>query len=438
MKIIKDYIDKILKMIMNNRILNNLCVVLSADIIVSVIGIINMSMVLNTIGLYGNGIIAIIQTYSLLFNDIFNFQSFNALIKYLPIYRVNKSIQDIKELIKQSFLLDIITAIIATIFAYIFIYPVSKVMGWDSLIKTYLTVYIFTILFNISGTAIGILRHYNKFKYNSNVNLMISIIKLIFYGWGFLFKRNFIYFILIEASLEVLKNILIVIASLIVLRQENLIDFYKAKIKFEKDFFIFNFYSNIVSTLDIPVKHLTTFIIDKFLGVELIAIYKIFQKLGSIIEKIGVPLSQIIYPEISQMIAEKNYSKAFELNRKLIKISIFFGISIIVGVLLTYKIWFGVFISDFESYIFLFIFYLIYIIISYSGIGLHSIFMALGLIKYNVPILVIINPIYLIVLIYLTKNFGLFGMILSLILQTVAILITKYIVVKRNKINICI
>lgn len=427
----KNIILEMINKIKENRIVKNLLVLLSGDVFVSAIGIINLSLVLKTIGLDGNGIIIMVQTYCLLFNDIFNFQSFNALIKYLPDYILRRSIYEVKGLIKQSFFLDAASAVLATVAGYIFIIPVASFMHWDKTIVVYIYIYLITILFNITGTSTGILRSYNKFALTTYINIFASSMKFVLYLIGFAFKKDFIFFIFVEMTLDISRNILLIVTSYNVLKKEGLQDFYKVKLKFDRQFFSFNFYSNIAFSLDIPVRHLTTFVIDKYMGVESISIYRIFQKLGSIVEKVGVPLSQIIYPEITAMVAKGDYKEAFKLNKKIIKISSICGGVILLGTAITYKLWLWLFIDNYQQYILLFLLYLTYIVISYCGVGLHAMFMALGYIKYTVPILLIINPIYIILLIVLTINFGLLGVIISLAIQTLAILLVKSIIVSK-------
>ncbi|MDD7792756.1 lipopolysaccharide biosynthesis protein [Clostridium sp. 'White wine YQ'] len=422
--------------ILHNRILNNLIIMLTGDTLVSLIGIVNLSLALWTVGLEGNGIIVMIQTYCVMFSDIFNFQSFNALIKFLPIYIQENDSVKCKKVIKQALTLDISTAIIATLVGYACIYPISKIMGWDSTVILYLNIYMVTVIFNINGTSVGILRIFNKFNLTTYTAIITALFKLFFYFVGFFLKFNFIYFLMVEITLEIIRNILQLIFAYRVLKEQQLNDFYKYNFKFEKEFLVFSFYSNIVSTLDIPVKYLTTFVINKYLGFNEISIYKIFQKIGTIIEKVGVPLSQIVYPEMSKMIAKREYENAFKLNRKLMKLLLLGGIVVLAATGLTYKLWLRLFISDYNLYINQLIAYLLVIVIAYSAIGIHSIFMALGYIKYNLPILLFVNSTYLILLFFGVKNYELIGVIFSLLLQTVMVISIKIIILKRNDYSI--
>ena len=159
---------------------------------------------------------------------------------------------------------------------------------------------------------------------------------------------------------------------------------------------------------------------------------KIFEKLGGMIGKLGAPLNQIIYPEMSLHIANKDYKKAKRINDKLIAYISILGIVIVCGVIFTYKFWLGIFIPNYNLYVISLIFYFIFIIFVNATSGVHSLFMALDYIKYNIPILLIINFVYLAILYALIIKIGLNGVILALFLQAVAVVMVKFIIMMKN------
>ena len=75
-------ISKIKEKIKGNNILRNTIILFSGQTFASIIGIVNTMLIIKAIGLEGNGIIAVVMSYANIFNGIFNFQSYNAVIKY--------------------------------------------------------------------------------------------------------------------------------------------------------------------------------------------------------------------------------------------------------------------------------------------------------------------------------------------------------------------
>lgn len=417
----------------NNRLVNNFAILLSGEGIISLMSMLSLAIIIKAIGLELNGVILSIQTYCLLLNNIFAFKSFQALIKYVSVAIEKKEDSKIKSYILQSYVLDIISVIISVVVGYVFLNIYARFMHWNTDVIFYCKLYLIASLFQIQGTPTGILRTFNKFNYITYNNIFVSIIKFVLYVIGLFMGFGFGYFILVEIINYILPNIILNVLSYKTLKYYNIEDFYNIKFKFDKEFFKFNFYSNISSTIDIPVGELTTVLINKYLGFEQISIYKIFEKLSSIIGKLGSPLNQIIYPEMANKIAKKDYYNAKKLNEKLMKYIALLGVVVLIGVAATYKLWIWIFIRDYNTTIIIsLLVYLAYIVFTNATSGVHSLFMALNFIKYNIPILLIVNIVYLGVLFLMIINVGLLGVIIALFLQAISVVVIKLIIMNKN------
>ncbi|MDP4088144.1 MAG: oligosaccharide flippase family protein [Bacillota bacterium] len=421
-----------LRALINNRIVRNFIVLFTGEGVVSIIGMINLAIIVNTIGNEKNGIIIMVQTYSLLFSGIFGFKSFQALIKYMPVSIEEGNEELTKQYVKQSFVLDIGAAAVATVFGYICLDFVCNLMGWDSSMKPYIKMFLITLIINIQGTPIGVLRIFNKFNYITYSNVVSNLLKLTLYVLAFITHQGFQFFFIVEIIFTVMFNIILIVFTFITLKQQGLGGFYKGPLKLDRDFFMFNFYSNITSTIDIPVGSITTMVINRYLGFTEISIYKIFDKIGSVIGKLSSPLNQIIYPEMSIMIAKKKFLKAKKMSDKLLMGISLIGAAFIFFILITHKWWLGIFIKDYDVYLWSLVIYLVYMIFSNGSQGVHSLFMALGYIKLTVPIIICVNSAYLVLLYFSIKAWHLNGVLISLILQAVAVVVIKIIIMKKN------
>ena len=120
--------------------------------------------------------------------------------------------------------------------------------------------------------------------------MTVNIIKFLFYIIGLTFRLDFEYFFYIELSINILKNILYIIFAQWILYLNKMNDFYKNKLSFDKEFFMFSLNTNLAATIDLPVNTVTTFIMNKYLGFESISVYKIFEKIGTLVGKFSSPL----------------------------------------------------------------------------------------------------------------------------------------------------
>lgn len=416
-----------------NRILKSIFKVGILESLSSVLSIVITFLIIFIIGAEQNGMIIIVQSYCMLMNDIFNFQSFTAVIKFLSNNNINKYSNKIKQILKQAYFYDILTAIIATIVGISLLPFVSKFMGWNSSVIILINIYIISILLNINGTAIGILRYYNKFTYVALNNIVYNFIRLFIII--FLNKELTItILIILETILSIVKNLSLNILAVIILRGNGIKGLYKEKLVFDKEFFKFNIYSNITVTLDLPFQYLAIFFINKYLGFSENTIYKIFQNIGSIMTKISSPITQVIYPEMAKAVSNKNIKLATEYFKKIFKYLSILTIAISTLIYITKGIWFNMLVGTNFYYNKELLSYLVFCIISTSFMGIHPLFISLGYIKYNIRILILSNGIYCTLLLILGGSNGLEGIIISLLVQCIIVVVLKGYIIKSKDI----
>ena len=102
-----------LKNLLEDKLVRNFLNIFSGDAIGSVLSIISISFVTKGIGMEKYGFIVLIQGIASLVDGIFNFQSWQGFIKFFP--ETKGKDDQVKKLIKFSYILDIVTAVIAFI-----------------------------------------------------------------------------------------------------------------------------------------------------------------------------------------------------------------------------------------------------------------------------------------------------------------------------------
>lgn len=429
----KERIKKIYNQIMQRKLIKNFLLIFTGQGISSVFGLIATIVIISSIGTEKHGMLIVIQTYATLFYNFFSFKTFQALIKYLAKAKQEKNSNDIKLYIKWSLILDISSLLLMFISGILFKNFVIKFMGWPQAINKYVIIYLATQLLYFQGTTIGVLRSYEKYTYVVKAQIFSNIIRFGSYLFCLLVTKNFTSFFIAEIIATLSQYLLLSYYCVKVLKENKLLDFYKIKLKFKKEFFVFNIYTNLTSTLDLPINQVTQLIINKYLGFSANSAYNVFEKLGTIIHKLGDPINQIIYPEMNLKIVEKDYESAKILSKKLKKLMLAIFSICAIGTLITYPLWFHIFIKDVNTYLFPFILYLAFISYANAAMGTHDLFLALGYVKYNIPILLIVNTLYLIFLFFAIQYIGLTGVILAYLLQSVGMVVIKEIILKKNK-----
>lgn len=426
--------NKIVDKFYKNKLVENFIVLLCSDGIVSLITMINTVMVISAIGSYENGVLIMVQTFSTMIAAVFCFSSFNGLIAYLPKLIKEKKVYDIKLYIKQSIYLEIVAGIIAFLIGQLIINLVAKIMKWDAIVIILIRFYLITTIVNISGVASAIIRIYDKFKYLSIVNISTAICRILLYSIGFFFIKSLEYFVTIEIIIDLITKIIYLIFMNRVLKEKEISGIMKNKIKFDKEFIKFSLLTNISQTLDVPVTYLGVFIINKYLGFDSLTMYNIIEKIGNIFAKLSKPIQQIIYPQITTWVAENELEKSVKFSKKIFFIINFLGILASIFVLFTHKLWLERLLTYYDNiFIISLILYLMFVSFVNSTQSIHAYFLAFKLAKLNLYILSIVNLIYIFILFILTSKFGIIGVVLARIIQSLGITLVKLIVIIKGR-----
>lgn len=425
------FIARLKERIYKNNMARNSLIIMFGQSIASVISFFNMFLILKGVGIYGQGIIAIVQSYSNIFNGIFNFQSYNAMVKYGAEALEKNDKYKFKQYMKQAFIQDLITAFLAYIVAIFCVSLISQFMKWDNEIVYYVKIFLVTIPFNVSGSINAFLRLNDEFKIGALISIRVALIKMFLLIVSLYLKLHLIWFIYIEIGTTILNNIMFFYFGYKSLRKNELDDFWKVKIRFDKEFTMFNFYNNIVSTIDMPTGTLVNLIINKMLGVNEVGIYNVLVKLGSLITKVTDPIAQSLLPELSKLVAKNDNNTAHKLVKKIFTVTLIGGCCVIILSSITSPIWLGLVLDVSIFNIFLICIYFAYITLISALSGVHLLFISLNLVKYNVGITLICNIVYLLILYVLSITLGLVGIIISLIIQAIMIALIKYIFMRR-------
>jgi O-antigen/teichoic acid export membrane protein len=425
---------KKLNNIFQNMIFKNFSILLIGNGIISLIGLINVFLSTKTIGLSGIGTIAIVQTYVLIITQLFNFQSFHSVIKYVVKNLEQKNIFKAKKYIKMGFVFDLYSALLAMSLGFLLLHIVSVFFDWNIEIKFYIKLYLLTMLFNIMGTPTALIRIFNRYEYITYTNVIIAISKLIIYTFGFLNNQPILFFLVTEGLLAILGNLIVFIFGLNILKNNKLSGFYKEKIRFPLEFIKFNIYNNLATITELPVTQLTNFIINKYLGLEELGIFNILQKIGGVFLRLTNPIAQVIYPELSRLISKNKIKQGIILAFNIFKYVSYAGIvTILVIIVIGRSGILSNYFEDSNKYFWLLIFYIIYLTF-YSGVtGINQLIIATGRVSINFYISLSTNLLYLLMLLMVINRFGLIGLVFTLFIQVFIASLLRIFVIKNER-----
>lgn len=397
------------------KIIKNSGIVFFGNTMASVLSIISFTIMANKLGPESLALLVLAQTYALIVNDIFNIQTWESMVKFGPQGSGDGSISNV---IKTNFVLDAISAATAYIFALLLAKTVVHILGWDESLINIVSLYSISILFNITTLTIGIPRLFNRFYSIAKIQVATAFIKLLCVLYAMYFSKSFMFYVYIYLLVDILTNLILIIFSIALLKYELGKNWWKNKMRIDMNQVKFIWWTNLRTIVRIPVRHLDMVVISSIISVEMVGIYKVYKEIAGLLNRIGEPLNQTIYPEYTKLISMENINETISVAKKTMKL--YFGVSSLLTITLVLIA--RPIIEIFFSAAYMVELNALYYLIVAFGFGIvltpiNSLFIAAGFARYSVYLVLLCNFAYLSAAYALGTSFGIYGIITAWVIQ---------------------
>lgn len=297
------------------------------------------------------GVIIFLHAYMLFFAEVATFQTWQSIIRFGTDDLHKKDVGRLGGLIKFSIRIDVCSAIFAYVGAVLLfglyvslvsIYPGinPNVEGFNiEDLKPLVIAYSTVVLFQVTGSPIGVLRLFNKFQGLAVAALVMPAFRLggaIFaaaMGWGI------IGFLCVWWFASVVGYLFKICLGLYELYWRNLLPhIISSKMTFMKPrphLWNFIWKSNVDSTLAAGISHLPALLVMAVFGPIFVAIYRIAEELAKILSAGVKLLDQVIYPELARIISEGRGAQILKLVTRASLISLGVGLIFSVATFVT-------------------------------------------------------------------------------------------------------
>lgn len=294
-----------------NRLFKNAGILLTGNVGASLLGLASLALTARALGPEQLGILVLIQTYIAIVDRLFNFQSWQAIIKYGAEALEHDRRDDFKGLIKFGTILDMASAIVATVVAILAAYWIGQWKGWDTKLIQMVMLYSLVILFNLSGTPTAILRLFDQFKFFSAQKIFTSVFKLSTVAIAYFCDAGLWTFLLIWMASQVLGYFFLFIVAWWAMRKQGYKQVMKIPVggigKRHNGLWKFVWTTNLNASLRMVTRELDLLIIGGMAGAAAAGLYKIAKQFSNILAHLSDPLYQSIYPELAKLWTTKMF-----------------------------------------------------------------------------------------------------------------------------------
>jgi len=415
------------------RLFVNAGKLLSANAVAAVLGLVATVLTARALGPELFGLLAVVTAYVAVVQGLATFNPWAALIKYGAEALKREQPHEFMAIVKISVVLDLVAAISGTAIAVCGAFFLTGRWGWDQRLSHMAAVFSLSILFNLSGTPVGILRLVDRFGMFTVQRILTAAVGLIGVVVVGALGGGVWWFLLVLLISGITGNAFLMGAAVVALWQSGLLRHWRARATGWKPFLRFSGWTYVGATLDLPVKHLDIIIVSAVVSFEAAGIYKIIKGILQLLTLISDPLQQAVYPQFASMIVDNDGKKA-------VKYAMRTGVLIMaavgpVAMLLAIGSpwWFGrVFGKAFAGGSLALSILLLLRVFSVTAVVIHPLFLALGYVKQNTFIVLISNSAYLVTAYLLGSEFGLVGFSLAYGVSLAIVLTCKAVIIQKG------
>lgn len=293
------------------KIFKHSSVLFSGQLIFTLFGIVSLVITARVLGAEKLGILTLIQTSVFIISSVLLPKPWLTIVRYAAILEKENKFQALKKLVKYSFITEILFALFAGIIALIISPFIFEFISIHQEYATLFTIYAVSLFLNVTGTGIGLLRHYDEVKWIRNIEIGTGGLKLLLASVGWVLNLELKYFVVAFAATEVFRFLAINIIGYLISYKpkfqniENKNDV--SKIGELKEILSFSISMHFNDMLGTARREFDLVVIGALLSPQSVGFYKVIKQFSKMFTLLGNPLKQAVYPDICKLWANKEF-----------------------------------------------------------------------------------------------------------------------------------
>ncbi len=286
------------------RMLRNVSYLLGGTAGSSFLGLLALALTARALGPELLGVLALIQAYNRLV-DRARLECWQALIKYGADALENERFDDFRSLLKFGVLLDVSGALFASLFAAFGVYAAGSWFGWSPETTQMASLFSIVILFRATSMPTAVLRLYNRFGIVAAQDVATSAVRLLLVGVAYVAGAGLWAFLLITMGTQILSGVIVTVAGWYVLSREGHRGFLASSCKGITQrcpgIWGFIWSLNLGNLARKSTRELDTLFVGAVVDPAAAGLYHVAKRLGEMLLLAGVPIQQVVYPDIARM-----------------------------------------------------------------------------------------------------------------------------------------
>lgn len=288
------------------RVVRNTSWLFSGQIIISFLGLATLVLTARALGPAGIGILALVEAYVRTADRLLRLEPWQALIKYGTEALSQDNPDRFRRLVKLSATIDLLGGCLAGAVTIAVAGLVAPLVGLPPDIGAdYMIFVAFGLFFSLRPTAIGVLRLFDRFDRLVMTDVAAALIRFLATVIAFYLGLGIWAFLAILLLQSVIDGLAAAAIAALELRRRGYLNFVSAKgtqaLQENPGFLRFLWNSNFNVILRQSTQRLDSLVLGGLVDVTLVGYYQIGKRLMNSATKMGGPLRQVLYPEMTRL-----------------------------------------------------------------------------------------------------------------------------------------
>lgn len=276
------------------------------------------------------GILATIEGYGRMVDQIVRLETWQALIRYGADALEKQDRNRFRSLVKLGVVMDLVGASLSATVAFLAIPIAAHWLGWDSATSTMARVYCIAVLFGISSTPIGVLRLFNRFAGMAWLEPAIAAVRLAGVAVIWAMDGSLWSFLLLGIVLQCSQRVILGWMAWRELKAQGFVGILGAPISNAGARFpgIWSFILAANGTLLIrkSTQEIDLLAVAAIAGPAGAGIYQLVRKFTLAATKAGAMMQQVVYPELARLWARRDLATFARTIRQVEVLTVGFGL----------------------------------------------------------------------------------------------------------------
>lgn len=292
----------------SGRVLKNFGVVLRGRGIAAVFTLVATALMANALSATEFGLVILLHTYVLAVRGFLNFRTYEAIVRFgVPLHE-NGEEDGLKRLFRTTTLIDLTSAIAATLVGISAASLAGDFLHWDAQMISLAGLYSLVMLTTVSNTPNGILRLYDRFDAISVFYTVGPTIRIAGVAIAWTMDAGMYVYISIWAAAFVVENSWLFIRGHLELKKHLSGPIWKGagywqeirQTSHEFRHFIAVLYWQ--TNIDLLPKHLSVLLAGSLLGPAAAGMFRLARDFSSILSKPAMMLREVLFPDLTRIL----------------------------------------------------------------------------------------------------------------------------------------